>query len=105
MDIVGITRVRNEENVIGHTLEHLKNFCSSISAAFLIFDLTSLLDIIEKCHGCKFAPLGAEHATFIQFLIIEKGTFLLEKSLIVCLDVISNKCLFDIVSISDSLLN
>ena len=46
MDIVGITRVRNEENVIGHTLEHLKNFCSSI----LVYDDCSTDKTVQICN-------------------------------------------------------
>ena len=34
-----------------------------------------------KCHGCLFAPEGAEAAVLMQFLITSIGTFWDEKSL------------------------
>ena len=45
MNIVGITRIRNEENVIGHTLKHLSNFCSDI----LVYDDCSTDKTVEVC--------------------------------------------------------
>jgi glycosyltransferase involved in cell wall biosynthesis len=45
MKIVGITRIRNEENVIGHTLNHLKGFCDTI----LVYDDCSTDNTVELC--------------------------------------------------------
>lgn len=45
MKIVGITRIRNEEKVIGHTLNHLKSFCDTI----LVYDDCSNDNTVEVC--------------------------------------------------------
>jgi len=43
--VVGITRIRNEQEVIGHTLDHLKNFCDEV----FVFDDCSTDKTVDIC--------------------------------------------------------
>lgn len=45
MKVVGITRIRNEQEVIGHTLDHLKNFCDEV----FVFDDCSTDKTVDIC--------------------------------------------------------
>lgn len=62
MKIVGITRIRNEENVIQYTLDHLKNFCDEI----YVYDDCSTDNSVTICKNHSKVKGVIENKTWEQ---------------------------------------
>lgn len=60
MKVVGITRIRNEQDVISHTLEHLKDFCSEV----VVFDDCSSDNTVEVCKNSSLVSSVIENKTW-----------------------------------------